>query len=70
MNTVLTAEINRLSQAEKLLLVEDLWDQIAAAPDNLSVPAAHREMLDRRLSADGGDAGRPWHEVRAELFRR
>ena len=70
MNTALAAEISRLSQAEKLLLVEELWDQIAATSADLSVPAAHREELDRRLSADAGDAGRPWREVRAELFRR
>ena len=71
MSTVLAAEISRLSQAEKLLLVEELWDQIAAgAEDTLSVPAAHREELDRRLSVDSADAGRPWSEVRSELFRR
>ena len=71
MNTALAAEISRLSQAEKLLLVEELWDQIAAgADDTLSIPAAHREELDRRLSSDTGDAGRPWSEVRTELFRR
>ena len=69
MNAVLAAEISQLSQAEKLLLVEELWDQIAEASD-LAVPAAHREELDRRLAKDANDAGRPWHEVRAELLRR
>jgi len=29
MNAVLAAELERLSPAEKLLLVEELWNQIA-----------------------------------------
>jgi putative addiction module component (TIGR02574 family) len=69
MNATLAAEISRLSAAEKLLLVEDLWDQIVASAD-LSVPTAHGQELDRRLAADSADAGQPWSEVRAELFRR
>jgi putative addiction module component (TIGR02574 family) len=69
MNDVLATEISRLSQAEKLLLVEELWDQIAKSSD-LAVPPAHREELDRRLVANADDAGRPWQEVRAELYRR
>lgn len=69
MNAVLAAEIQRLSPAEKLLLVEELWDQIAQSSD-LGVPAAHREELDRRLASGVSDAGRSWQEVRAELFRR
>lgn len=70
MNTVLAAEISRLSPTEKILLVEDLWDQIAAESGALPLPAAHRAELDRRLVSDAGDPGRPWGEVRDELLRR
>ena len=70
MNTTLAAEINRLSPAEKILLVEEIWDQVAASTGNLPVPEAHNAELDRRLAADAGDAGRPWAEIRAELLRR
>lgn len=69
MNSVLATEISRLSQAEKLLLVEDLWDQIACASD-VAIPPAHRDELDRRLAADSSDTGRAWRDVRTELFRR
>lgn len=34
------------------------------------VSAEHREELDRRLTAEAKDVGRPWSEVRAELLRR
>lgn len=70
MNAALTAEISRLSPAEKILLVEELWDQIASSSTELPVPAWHREELDRRLASEANDAGRPWSEVRTELLRR
>lgn len=70
MNTTLAAEISRLSPAEKILLVEEIWDQVAASSAALPVPEAHKAELDRRLAADAGDAGRPWAEIRAELLRR
>ena len=70
MNATLTAEISRLSSAEKILLVEELWDQIASASLSLPVPVAHREELDRRLATDANDVGLPWSEVRDALLRR
>ncbi|EIQ01721.1 putative addiction module component, TIGR02574 family [Opitutaceae bacterium TAV1] len=69
-NAVLAAEISRLLPTEKILLVEDIWDQIAADGDALPLPAAHRAELDRRLASDASDPGRPWSEVRDELLRR
>jgi putative addiction module component (TIGR02574 family) len=41
-------EISRLSTAEKILLVEDLWDSIAADAAPLPVPQSHVDELDRR----------------------
>jgi len=70
MNTNLAAEFSRMSPSEKILLVEEIWDQVAASSDTLTVPEAHKAELDRRLSADAGDAGRPWSEIRAELLCR
>ena len=42
-------EINKLSTAEKILLVEDLWDSIASDESAVPVPKSHTEELDRRL---------------------
>jgi len=70
MNTNLAAEISRLSPSEKILLVEEIWDQVAASSDTLTVPEAHKAESDRRLAADANDAGRPWSEIRAELLCR
>jgi putative addiction module component (TIGR02574 family) len=51
-------ELARLSTAEQILLVEDLWDQIAAEPSKVPVPENHREELDRRHEARRASTGR------------
>ena len=63
-----------LSIAERLQLVEDVWDSIATEqPDATALPltAAERAELDRRLDAHRNDpaAALPWAEVRAALTR-
>jgi putative addiction module component (TIGR02574 family) len=42
-------EISKLSTPEKILLVEDLWDSIAADESAVAVPQSHMEELDKRL---------------------
>ncbi|MBI4964049.1 MAG: addiction module protein [Desulfomonile tiedjei] len=42
-------EIDRPSTPEKILLVEDLWDSIAANESSVPVPQSHIDELDRRI---------------------
>ncbi|MBU2602039.1 MAG: addiction module protein [Actinobacteria bacterium] len=42
-------DIRELSLAEKILLVEDLWDSIAEDASALPVPQSHLDELGRRL---------------------
>ncbi len=42
-------EITKLSTPEKILLVEDLWDNIASDESAVSVPQSHMEELDKRF---------------------
>ena len=63
-----------LSIAERLQLVEDVWDSIATEqPDAAALPltATERAELDRRLDAHAKDpdAAVPWRAVRAPLAR-
>ncbi len=51
-------EITRLTIPEKILLLEDLWDSIAAEESSVPVPQSHREELDRRLAEYERDPGR------------
>ncbi len=67
-------DCRRLSIAERLQLVEDIWDGIAADADAESLPLTDEEkaMLDERLAeleANPGD-GAPWPEVRARIINR
>jgi len=42
-------EISKLSTPEKILLVEDLWDNISADAASIPVPDSHKAELDKRL---------------------
>jgi len=44
-------DIKNLSTAEKILLVEDLWDSIASDESVVPVPQSHMEELKRRLKS-------------------
>ena len=66
-------DFRRLSIAERLQLVEDLWDSIAAeTPDAVPLSEAQRAELDRRLAAHAEDpaAAVPWDDVRRQLQDR
>ncbi len=69
MSTSTLEEILKLSVAERIQLVEDIWDSIVASPASLPVTDAQKAELDRRLAdyrANPG-AGRTWEEVRESL---
>ncbi len=44
-------QIAELSKPEKILFVEDLWDDIATDESGIPIPDSHRKELDRRLQA-------------------
>ena len=41
-------EISRLGLSEKLLLVEDIWDSIAASNSEIPMPMWQKQELDKR----------------------
>jgi putative addiction module component (TIGR02574 family) len=47
----LKSEIFKLNLADKLLLVEDVWDSIADDSESLPMPEWHRRELERRSEA-------------------
>jgi len=69
MSSVDIQEILKLSVAERIELVEAIWDSIADAPENLPVTAAQKRELDRRLAEyqKNPGAGRTWGEIRDSL---
>lgn len=63
------SELDKLSTSERLQLVQDLWDSIAAEPESVPVTDAQKEELDRRLDADQskGDESISWSKLRERL---
>lgn len=62
----------QLPTADKLQLVEDLWDDIAASDDPLPVPQWQIDELRKRsqLHQDSDDWGSTWEEVQQRIQRR
>ncbi len=67
----LVAEILELPVAERVLLVETIWDSISAAPESLPLTQWQKEELDRRLAEYQSDpeSGAPFEEVLARIRR-
>jgi len=67
-----TAEILELSVAERIQIVEDIWDSIAAVPEAVPLTQEQKKELDRRLEAYhlNPDAGSPWAEVQKRIRDR
>ena len=65
-------DIESLTPEERLSLLEDLWDSLAAVPGTLPLTPAQRLELDRRLDdLDAeGPVGIPWDEVLGRIRNR
>ena len=63
----LLAEILDLPSDERLRLVEEIWDSLAASVSELPVPDWHREELDRRLADPSERATISIDELKARL---
>ena len=59
----------RLSPSEKLQLVEDLWDDLAAAPSDVPVHEWQKEELARRKAnlTSKPSSGLSWDEVKRNI---
>lgn len=63
-------DFRHLTVAERIQLVEDLWDSIADAPEVLELTESQRAEIDRRLEAhrENPDDVIPWETLRRELL--
>ena len=52
------SEITKLSTPEKILLVEDLWNDIASDKSSVPIPQSHKKELDRRFKNYKSNPGR------------
>lgn len=63
------SELEKLSARERLQLVQDLWDIIAAEPESVPVTDAQKEELNRRLESHQTDEeeGISWSKLKERL---
>ena len=72
MTNALRKKLFQLSAAERLKLVEELWDSIADEDQALEFTSEQREDLDRRLAEADADptGGSSWEEARERIQHR
>jgi putative addiction module component (TIGR02574 family) len=67
-----TVSLFDLTPAEKLQLVEDLWDELAATPANVPIHDWQKEELARRKAnlANQPASGVTWDDVKSRIRSR
>lgn len=70
MSSNLTEEAKKLSIAERISLVEEIWDSIAEENGCFELSEVQKRELDRRLESFRADPsqGRTWEEIRSEFL--
>jgi putative addiction module component (TIGR02574 family) len=67
----ISMEYLKLSVSERIQLVEDIWDSIAAeASETIELSQAQKDELHRRMAEHRADPSTavPWEQVRSRLF--
>jgi len=67
----LTKQAKHLSIAERIRLVEEIWDTIAEENEAFELTEAQKRELDRRLESARSNPGqgRTWEEIKAEFMK-
>ena len=62
-------DLSRLSVAERIIVVEHIWDSIATEQEAVTLPPAQAAELDRRLESyrQSPTAGASWEDVKARI---
>ena len=70
--TLKSLGIDQLSVAQRILLVEEIWDSIAAEAEQAELSEAQKQDLQRRLDlyTENPRAGSSWEVVKARLEGR
>ncbi len=68
---MLTSEIKKLSYAEKLLLINDLWDDVSSRPEEIALTENQKQILDKRYEGFLKDPkeGSSWDEVKMRILK-
>jgi putative addiction module component (TIGR02574 family) len=71
MVTELVEKAKNLSIADRIRLIEEIWDSIAAENGAFELTDAQKRELDRRLGSikNAQQPGRTWDEIKAEFMK-
>ena len=69
MSALTKSNILNLSVAERILLVEDIWDSVAEVPESVGLTEADKIKLDERLALyhQNPETGSPWGLVKERI---
>ena len=72
MSKVTVADALSLSVPERIVLVEQIWDSIAADADAIDLTDADKQIIDQRLAAHrrNPDAVSPWPDVYQRIVEK
>ena len=72
MSTVTTLPLSEMSHAEKLRVMEELWDDLCHSSEGVRSPSWHGEVLAVRAErvAKGEAEFREWADVKERLLRK
>ncbi|HEX2866063.1 MAG TPA: addiction module protein [Ignavibacteriales bacterium] len=64
--------IKNLSVAERILIVEEIWDSILNSNEEFPLSDEQKNELDKRLEAHGKNPNevKPWSEVRDNIRKK
>jgi len=67
----IVAKFRELKPAEKIRLVQDLWDEIADEVASFPLTEAQRQLLDERIADEeqNPDDAEPWSKAKDDLLR-
>lgn len=69
--TAVKTQALQLPERERLQLAEELWASVADPndyPDEILLPQWQKDLLDERLAESKDDPGKPWEQVKAEIW--
>jgi len=72
MKQITATDALRLSIPERIQLVEDIWDTIAAEAQSIELTEDEKRIIDERLEAyhRNPDLGSPWEDVYKRILSR
>jgi hypothetical protein len=67
-----TLPLDEMTVAEKLQLMEVLWENLSKNPDDVPSPLWHKEVLDecRRKAESGEEQFIDWEKAKQEILKR